>query len=156
MKHFSISRIGRVPAASLVFVLFTVFSSCSKDDDNPPAPSTVDGVVGNYIGTLTVANTLTGDITQTPNVKLTVEKVNGTTVIVRPILAGATAFRAELSFSGPQMTQFKVIDSETLGHRPTGSPTIIFEPVPNSLAYAGNTTANGEPRSEIFEGNKQR
>jgi hypothetical protein len=155
MKHFSIFRIGRLPAASLFFVLLTVFSSCGEDDGNPPTPPAVDGVIGDYIGTLTVASTLTGEITQTPNVKLTVEKVNETTVIVRPILAGATAFRAELSFSGPQMIQFKVINSETLGHRPTGSPTILFEPVPKSLTYAGSTTANGEPRSELFEGNKQ-
>ncbi len=147
MKHFSISRIGRLPAASLLFVLFTAFSAC--EDDPKSEPDLTKDIVGEYIGTLRI------DTDETTNVKLTVEKVNEKTVIVRPQLPGATAFRAEITFSGPQLTQPNWTGSETMGHKVTGSLAGGYQPVPKSLEYIGQVVVNGQSRAEHFLGNKQ-
>jgi hypothetical protein len=155
MKHFSISRIGRLPAASLLFGLFTAFSACG--DNSKSEPDLTKDIVGNYIGTLTVANTFIGDITQTPNVTLTIEKLDGKTVIVRPQLPGATAFRALVSTQGTQLIKLSWTDSETAEHIVTGPLSSSFQVDSKALVYTGSVTVNSQSqtRSESFQGNKK-
>jgi hypothetical protein len=109
----------------------------------------VDNLVGEYIGTLKV-----DDSNETAGVKLTVEKVDGKTVIVRPQLADATAFQAQKTSSGPNVTTIPTA-SETPGRTVTGSGVANFEPGSGALEYVVQTTINGQVRWEHFKGNKQ-
>jgi hypothetical protein len=147
MKHFSISRIGRLPAASLLFVLFTAFSAC--EDDPKSEPDLTKDIVGEYIGTLRM------DTDETTNVKLTIEKVDRQKVIIRPQLPGATAFRATITSSSSQGTVLEGVEAENSGHSLTGSFPMVFQPASSALTYGGYSTVNGQSRYESFQGNKR-
>ncbi len=139
---------SRLWVAFLVFVLFALCSSCH---DNSPRPlrDRVDNLVGEYVGTLEV-----DDGSETTGVKLMVEKVDGKTVVVRPQLGDATAFQAQTTSAGPNVTTIPTT-SETPGRTMTGSGVANFDLVSQTLEYVVQITINGQTRWEHFTGSKQ-